>query len=382
MIRTSSPFLLLLAILFAAAVEAAPPDLADGLRVAAAETVGLDPAPLARLEADIAAGTLQRITGVLLAVDGQLVYEGTFGGTDRDTRHDVRSASKTLVSLLIGQAIEQGKISGVDAKVLSFFPERTPAHPDPRKGQVTVEDLLTMSSLLECDDENQFSAGNEERMYVSEDWLGFFLDLPIKGFAPWAPKPKDSPYGRAFSYCTAGVFTLGAILERATGEKVPDFARRHLFAPLGLGEVIWQESPLGLTQTGGGARLRGRDLLKLGLLTLNGGRWAGRQIVPKAWIETSTAAQVQATEEDTYGYLWWRREFRRGEESYPAVFMAGNGGNRVLVVPSAGLVAVVTSTNYNSRGMHQQADKIVTDYLLAALPARKPSGSQGAPSTF
>lgn len=386
-------FSLLTGLLFLASPSAAQPAsplapaaLGDGLLVTSAEAAGLDPAPLLKLGTDIEAGTLQRISAVLLAVDGRLVYEGAFGGTDADTLHDIRSASKTLVSLLIGQAIDQGKLSGVDAKVFDFFPERRPAHPDPRKAEITVEDLLTMSSLLECDDENQFSSGNEERMYVTEDWLGFFLDLPIKGFAPWASKPKDSPYGRAFSYCTAGVFTLGAVLERATGIKVPDFARQHLFEPLGIERATWLESPLGLTQTGGGTRLRARDLLKLGLLGLAKGRWGGRQVVPEAWIETSTAAHVQATDEDTYGYLWWRRDFRRGETTFAAIYMAGNGGNRVVVVPAAKLVAVIASTNYNSRGMHQQADKILTDYLLAALPggpsaARNPAGSQGAPNT-
>ena len=369
----------------------APEVLEDGLAVASAEQLGLDPAPLLRLGADIEAGNLQRITGVLLAVRGRLVYEGTFGGTNKNTRHDVRSASKTLVGMLLGQAIAQGKLSGVEAPVFGFFPERSFAHPDPRKAQITIEDLLTMSSRLECDDENQFSSGNEERMYLTEDWLGFFLDLPIKGFAPWVVKPEDSPYGRSFSYCTAGVFALGAVLAKATGEDVPEFARKNLFEPLGIASVDWPRSPLGLTQTGGGARLRARDLLKLGLLYLNGGRWAGRQVIAQTWVEKSTAAHVQATDEDTYGYLWWRRDFRRGDEVFPAFYMSGNGGNRVLVVPKAELVAVITSTNFNSRGMHQQADKIFTDYLLAALPAAplatgtsaatKPAGSQGAPNT-
>ena len=161
----------------------------------------LSPALLSALGDKIRDNTFQRITSVLVMVEGKLVYEGYWNGAERDTQHDIRSASKTVAGMLVGQAIDRGKISGVNAKVFDFFPERRAAikSPDPRKLQVTIEDLLTMSSLLECDDENQFSSGNEERMYVTEDWLGFFLDLPIKGFAPWVTHPKDSPYGRSFS---------------------------------------------------------------------------------------------------------------------------------------------------------------------------------------
>jgi CubicO group peptidase (beta-lactamase class C family) len=348
-----------------------PPDLSDGLAASTAADAKLDTALLATLGERIKDGTLQRITSVVVALDGKLVYEGYFNGTDRDTQLDVRSASKTVASMLIGLAIERGAIQGVDAKVLDYFPERRSSikNPDPRKDKVTLEDLMTMSSLLECDDNNEYSSGNEERMYVTEDWLGFFLDLPIKGFPPWAEKPADSPFGRSFSYCTAGVFTLGAVLEKATKRPVPEFAREALFAPLGIEKVTWQSSPLGLTQTGGGTRFRSRDLAKLGLLHLDGGRWHGRQVIPQKWVETATAAHVQATDTDTYGYLWWRRDFEAGGRKYPAFFMAGNGGNKVVVVPSAKLVAVITSNNYNTRGMHQQTDRILVEFVLGALPA-------------
>lgn len=350
--------------------ELHPPDLADGLAVRPADAAHLDTRLLTALGETIGKGELQKITSVLVMVDGALVYEGYWNGAERATQHDIRSASKSVTGMLVGLAIDRGAISGVDARVFDFFPERrgTFKNPDPRKLQVTLEDLLTMSSLLECNDDNEYSSGNEERMYLIEDWLGFFLDLPIRGFAPWVTKPQDSPYGRSFSYCTAGVFTLGAVVERATGKPVPDFARETLFAPLEIEKVGWQLSPLGQAQTGGGTRFRSRDLAKLGQLYLDGGRWHGRQVVPAAWVTASMAAHAQATEIDTYGYLWWRRDFVSGDRTFPAVFMAGNGGNKVVVVPSAKLVAVITSTNYNTRGMHQQTDKLLTDYLLAALP--------------
>jgi CubicO group peptidase (beta-lactamase class C family) len=365
-----------------AAAEMRPPELADGLPAGAAGEAGFDVKLLSTLGERIHDNTFQRITSVLVLRDGKLVYEGYWNGTGRDTRHDIRSASKSVTSILIGQAIARGALSGVDAKVFDLFVGR-PAwkNPDPRKLRITVEDLLTMSSLLECDDSNDASSGNEERMYVTEDWLGFFLDLPIKGFPSWVPKPQDSPFGRSFSYCTAGVFALGRVLEKATGRTVPDFARDNLFAPLGIDQVDWKFSPLGEAQTGGGTGLRSRDLGKLGQLYLDGGRWHGKQVVPQKWVEVSTAAHVQASETDTYGYLWWRRDFVAGDRTYPAFYMSGNGGNKVVVVPSAKLVAVITSTFYNSRGMHEQTAKLLTDYILAALPPSSAGGSQGAPRT-
>lgn len=366
------------------APELAPPDLGDGLAAGSARALPLDEALLAEMGTKVRDGSFPKVTSLLLVVDGRLVYEGYFNGADRGTLHDVRSASKTIAGMLIGQAIARGKLSGVGARLGDLFPDRLPGqNPDPRKLQVTVEDLLTMSSLLECDDENQFSSGNEERMYVSEDWLGFFLDLPIKGFAPWVRKPQESPYGRSFSYCTAGVFALGQVVQKAVGKPVPDFAREALFGPLGIEDVRWAYSPLGLAQTGGGLRIRSRDLAKLGQLYLDGGKWRGESLISPEWVKTSTSAHVQATDTDTYGYLWWRRDFASKGKTFPAFYMSGNGGNKVVVVPEARIVAVLTSTNYNSRGMHQQTDAILTDYLLAALPgtaSRRPGGSQGAPA--
>ena len=161
---------------------------------AAAEDVQINAKALAKMEQAISSGEFVKIGSVLISRHGRLAYEHYFQG-DTNTLRDTRSATKTITGMLIGIAIDRGMLSGVDARIVDFFPGMRPfENPDPRKDAITVEDFLTMSSLLECDDGNAFSRGNEERMYLIEDWIQFTLDLPIRGFAPWMSTPEESRY--------------------------------------------------------------------------------------------------------------------------------------------------------------------------------------------
>jgi CubicO group peptidase (beta-lactamase class C family) len=351
--------------------ESAPPAAqSDAWEIASLEAGGLSAARLQAMASAIQAGTFNQITSVLIARHGKLMYEAYFDSTDRTTLRNTRSVTKTVTGMLIGIAIDQGLLTGVDALVLPFFSDKHPVqHLDPRKGRITVEDLLTMSSLLECDDWNQFSRGNEERMYLIEDWIQFTLDLPIKGFPPWATKPSDSPYGRSFSYCTAGVATLGGLLERVTHMPLPEFASRYLFAPLGIQHATWQYSPLGLAMAGGGLELASRDLLRLGQLYLNRGIWNATRVISEQWVTTSTQPHVRIDDGTEYGYLWWLKPFRLRTTQVAAYYMSGMGGNRVAVFPTLDLVTVLTSVNYRLREAQQLTDQILTEYILAAAEA-------------
>ena len=344
----------------------------DGWAVADARAAGWDLAPFATAERNIADGTWKGVTSLVVVHRGALVYERYFNDGARDRLNDTRSLTKSLTALLVGAAIDRGLIPDAQARVATYFADRRPfEHPDRRKDAITVEDLLTMSSLLECNDENQFSSGHEERMYVGEDWIGFALGLPIKGFAPWETKPVDSPHGRAFSYCTAGSFLLGALVERATRQPLPAFSREAIEKPLGIDAVQWNFAPDGTAMGGGGTRLRSRDLAKLGEMLRDDGQWHGKPVISKAWARAMLTVRAQARDDADYGYQIWRFRFPYRGQEQPAWAMSGNGGNYVFIVPELDLVAVITSSAYNQRFVHPQSQGIFRDVVLAALPAPK-----------
>ncbi len=339
-----------------------------GLVVAAPQSEDLSSDSLQAMEKAIRGGEFEKIGSVLVARHGKLVYERYFEG-DANTLRDTRSATKSITGILVGIAIGEKKLSGVDARVLQLLPERARKmqNPDPRKDKITVEDFLTMSSPLECDDWNDASRGNEERMYVVEDWAQFILDLPVRGRMHLGEKEEPPAYGRYFSYCTGGVFTLSEVLARATGMRTDRYAQEEVFGPLGITDAVWVYSPLNVPQTGGGLRLTGRDLLKIAELYRAGGEWRGKRIVDEAWVKTSTRPHARIDEQTEYGYLWWLKTFKSGEKSYPAFFMSGNGGNKVMVFPGLDMSVVLTSTNFNTKGMHEQTEKLLTEYILRAV---------------
>jgi len=340
-----------LALTFGAGAAAAPP-----------------PTDFDAADAAIRNGDYKKITSVLVARDGKILHEAYFNGADASTLHNTRSCTKTITGALIGIAIDRGLVPSVQAPILPYFTDRQPfQNPDPRKARITIEDFLTMSSLLECDDWNDMSRGNEERMYLIEDWVKFTLDLPIRGFPAWTKKPADSPYGRSFSYCTAGVTTLGALLERAVQKPVPDFAKENLFDAIGVGKVEWQFTPLGTAMTGGGLGLTSRDLFRFAELYRLGGSWNGKRVLPAAWVAQSIRPHAQIDDDTAYGYLWWLKTYKAGDRAYRSYFMSGTGGNHVHVFPDQNMVVVITTTNYRERSPHEITDRLLTERVLPAV---------------
>lgn len=328
---------------------------------------------LNELTQDIKNNEFKQMTSVLVNQKNHIIYENYFNDADAESKHDVRSASKSITSLAVGLAIQDGLIEGVEQPIMSFFKDKMPLkNPDPRKQQITIEDFLTMSSLLECDDWNSASRGNEEKMYIIEDWSKFILDLPIRGTAPWRKPPEKSKYGRAAYYCTGGVQVLTDIVERATGKKMAEYLQAKLFKPLGIQPPEFSYTPLGVTNGGGGMQMTSRDWLKIGQLMMQRGQYKQQTIINPEWIKASLKrhAVIDENRKVEYGYLWWIFDFKIGDDNITAYAAAGNGGNYLFLLPKLDAQVVITSTAYNTNYMHQQSQKILTDYVIPALTTK------------
>ncbi len=319
----------------------------------------------AAVDEAVRARRFEAVDSVLVARHGRVVYEAYFDAGGAEAPRNTRSATKSVLALLVGQAIADRRLRSVNEPVLRHLPaQRRAAADDRRKAAITVEDLLTMSGPLECDDWNEWSRGNEERMYLVEDWVGFYWALPHRGFPAWTPKPADSAHGRAFSYCTAGVTTLGVALGAALHEPLERYAERRLFAPLGIRGAAWQRLPLGPVQAGGGLALRTRDLHALGQLVLQRGRWNEQALVPEAWVAAMTAPHARMADGTDYGYLWWLHAFP-GDLRTQA--MNGAGGNTVQVIPALDAVVVITASNFQVRNAARLTQKLLLEHVVPAL---------------
>ncbi len=311
-----------------------------------------------------------KITSVLIAHKGKLIHEKYYNNGHVDYMNDLRSATKSITSLLIGLAIEHGHLESVEQKAFSLITDQQEYQAmHPLKQAITIQDLLSMSSILGCNDDTPYSMGNEERMYISYDWVEFVKKIPLRGYAPWEKRPEQSPYNRAFSYCTAGSFLLGAIIEKTSGVKMDAYAKQYLDRPLGIDSVKWNYSNHGITSGAGGTRYKSRDFLKFGELYRQGGKWNGQQVVNRDWIKESIKSRVDVRPNVEYGYFWWKFAFEVGEKKYWSYAASGNGGNYLFVQPELELVTLITSELYNSRQGHEQSQSIYSDYVLAAHPA-------------
>jgi CubicO group peptidase (beta-lactamase class C family) len=334
------------------------------------DTEGMDSSVLEGLARQFEAWDGANLHAALMVRQGKLVFERYFAGEDRawgtalgrityhaGLRHDLRSITKSITSLLFGIGVDRGWVKDLDQSVFAFFPEHSDLK-TPAKTQINLRHLLTMSAGFGWNEQLPYSnpANSERRMIDADDPCRYVLEQPI-----------IRPPGAAYTYNGGLTALLAAILQRMSGRPIDVLAKEVLFEPLNIWDVEWIRYKDGTRNAVSGLRMRPRDLAKIGQLVLNGGQWEGRQIVSRAWIDESTSPHVNGESLFFYGYQWWlgRSLVRRREIKW--ISAVGYGGQRMYIVPSLALVVVVTAGLYDDPVLQSMVGEIILRrYALSA----------------
>ena len=340
-----------------------PANLHDGIAVGDIARSDLGAATADAIVRGVLDGTYKDVHSVLLYQHGKLVMEEYFYGYSVQRPHQLRSATKSIVSALAGIAVDRGALSGTSEAVLPQMGYASYANPDPRKAELTLGNFLSMSSGLDCNDHSSTSPGRETVIDDAPDWVKATLDLPM------IAEPGTKGY-----YCSGGVAVVGRLTENAVHMRLPEFAQANLFGPLGISRAdwVWNYDLTNADKEYSQIHLRPRDMLKIGILFAHGGRWHGHQMISTSWVRASLAEQSHV-DNVSYGYFWWRPwlnvETPGGSEHVDVVAAQGNGGQKIYLVPQYDLVAVFTAGGYNAESTPPNTimAKIVLPALMAAM---------------
>ena len=310
------------------------------------------------LNQKIAENRFREITGIVVIKNDKLLIEEYFNGYNRDSLNDTRSVGKSFSSALMGIAIKDGHIKNEKQSLKDFYDLKQFKNYSSKKDSVTLKSLLTMSSAFDGNDADSDSAGNEENMYPTDNWVKFTLDLPM----------TEDKIGKNWNYFTAGVVVTGDILDKSVPNGLQNYADKKLFKPLGITNYKWQFTPQQKPSLAGGLRMKALDFAKFGQLYKNDGVWNEKRILDKNWIQKSfTNYFTDNSDFEGYGYLFWRKVYKVGNRSFESYQSSGNGGNKIIIFKEIPLVIIITARAYNKPYSHSQVDKIVQEYLLPSV---------------
>lgn len=333
----------------------APVDRVDGWRVAHATTVGIDASSLQSIVRDLVGANplddnAARVHSLLVARRGRLVLDEYFFGNSVDQPHDLRSASKTMTSVMAGVAMyRKATYRGAPITMSTQIGTRS----------ITVGQLLTHTSGLACDDDDDASPGNEDTMQSQQkqnDWYQFFLALPTA-----------HPPGTTYAYCSAGINMVGSVIGESTHSWLPAFFDRYVAQPMQISHYGINLMPSGDAYSGGGMHMLSRDLLKFGQLYLDGGVWHGMRLVSAEWARQSTAHQVDRSDGSDDGFGWHRHVLKVGARSFQTYEAGGNGGQFVVVIPELELVVATTAGNYGQYAAWRKIREELVPRVMGAV---------------
>ncbi len=267
---------------------------------------------------------------------------------------NMRSVTKSIISLLIGTAIDKGFINSIDTKIEGFFKDYSGMSEDYGKKDITIKHLLTMKSGLGTIDKKSSSI----KLLKSKNWVKYILDLPL----------QINP-GEKFDYNSANPHLLSAILYKATGLSSEEFAKKYLFDPIGIKNYIWEKDPQGNNFGGGNLFLLPQDLAKIGFLIMNNGIWDGKQVIPLEWIDVSLQKYHLWDYGFYYGYLWYIKDEinKENNKSYITYSTAGAGGQKLLIIPELDLIMVATSKVNFTEDKSYFLNLMIGKYILPAV---------------
>lgn len=336
---------------------------------------GLDTGVVDRLDKGVGDGSLPNLHAVAVVRRGKLVFDRYYEGLDEfwamplgkvkfgpTVKHDMRSATKSMVGLLYGIALHEGKVPSLDAVLIDQFPEYADLATDPMRRRMKVSHILSMTAGFEWPEDIPYTdAQNPElAMYLATDQFRYVLEHPM------VTEP-----GSAWNYNGGTTAIAGRLIGQGTRMPIFHYARQRLFDPLGITEVQWVGGTNGEVSSPSGLRMPARELAKIGKMVLNKGVWEGRQVVPASWIEQCLTPHAKVPGERMgpgtqieYGYQWW---IVNHKSKHPIFAARGNGGQALMIIPSLDLIVVVMAGNYNSKSKIDVPNAVINDYILPAL---------------
>lgn len=349
-------------------VVAAPADAQDWRSIEPA-LAGFRPEIGERLDDAVGRGEFPGLHGVLVVRNGWLVLDRSFAGPDErwgeplgivdhhsTLRHDMRSITKSIVSLLYGIALARSLVPPAAARLYDQFPAHGDLAADPARRRISLAHVLSMRMGLEWNEDMTYAdpRNGEREMEAAADRYRYILSRPMSG-----------PPGKSWTYCGGATALLGRLIARGSGTRLEDFARSHLFEPLGIYDVEWIAASDGEAAASSGLRLRPRDLARIGQMILNRGHWNGQPVVPRNWLAASFKPRAYVERGLKYGYQWWLGQLVANGKPWYGAF--GNGGQRLLIVPSLDMVVAITAGNYNQADQWKMPLRVMSKVVMPSL---------------
>ncbi|MBQ0732766.1 serine hydrolase domain-containing protein [Aquimarina celericrescens] len=298
--------------------------------------------------------------GLVVIKDNHIVIEEYFNTFWRKTIHDIRSAGKSVTSLLLGIAIKEGLIKNLDQTVYALFSKNKYYSVNEDYKKIKLKHVLDMSSGLDADTDKPKTAGHVGKWITKDDWKEYLLNVPLK-----------SQPGKEWVYADINALLIGFAIEEASGMSLKDYAQKKLFNPLGIEQVYWYTNASNQTGAAGNLYLSTLDFAKLGLLVVNEGKWNNIQIIDPNFIkELITHKNFNISEyfslADSYGMFWYKTSRTFGNKNIDYLFASGNGGNHLVVVPKENMIIALTSSAYGP-GYGQRRSYTIMSKILNAL---------------